>query len=66
MADTFTRVEDERRDGIHELHFEQLDGGHFVQQQAPRVAPPQIDLLQIPIESALGEQVLLRAQFLGL
>ena len=60
-----TRVENEGRDGVDELHFEQLDRRHLVQQQAPRVAPPPIDLLQIPIEPSLWEQVLLRAQLLG-
>ena len=56
------RVEDERRDGVDELHLEQLDG---------RTPPPagsarscdlaQIDLLQILIEPALGEQMALVA-----
>ena len=44
------------RDGVDELHFEQLDGRHLGQQQPPGVAPAQIDLLQILIEPAFGKQ----------
>ena len=36
-----------------------------MEQQAPRVAPAQIDLLQILIESSLGEKIVLRCEFLG-
>ena len=48
------RVEDERRDGVHELHFEQLDRRDFGQQQPPGVAPAQVDLLQVLVEPALA------------
>ena len=51
-----TRVEDERRDGVHELHLEQFDGRDLGQKQAPRVAIAQVDLLQILVEPALREQ----------
>ena len=52
-----TRVDDERRDGIDQLHFQQLDRRDLGQQQPPRIASAQIDLLQILIEPALGEKI---------
>ena len=51
------RVDDERRDRVHELHLEQLHRRHLGHQQPPGVAAAQIDLLQILIEPALGEQI---------
>jgi hypothetical protein len=36
-----------------------------VQQQAPRVPLAEIDLLQILVESTLGEQRVLRLEFVG-
>ena len=32
---------------LNQLHFQQLHRRHFVQQQAPRIAAAQIDLLQL-------------------
>ncbi len=58
------RVQDERRDGVHELRLEQLDRRHLVEQQAPRVALAQVDLLQVLVEPPLGEQVVARREIL--
>jgi hypothetical protein len=57
-------VEDERRHGVDQLHLEQLHGGHFGEQQPPRVAAAEIHLLQILIEAALGKEILLRRELL--
>ena len=51
------RVEDERRDRVDQLHLEQLDRRHLGQQQPPRVALAQIDLLQILIEPPFGKEL---------
>ena len=59
------RVEHERRDRVDQLHLKQFDRRNFVQQQAPRVAFAQVDLLQVGVEQAFGEQVRLCKQFLG-
>ena len=56
------RVEHERRDGVDELHLEQLDRRHLGEQQPPRVALAQVDLLQVLVEPALGEQVACAAE----
>ena len=48
------RVQDERRDGVHQLHLEQLDRRHLGQQQPPGVPLAQVDLLQILVEPALA------------
>ena len=53
------RVEDERRDGVDELRLEQLDRRHLGEQQAPRVALAQVDLLQVLVEPSLREEVAL-------
>ena len=53
------RVDDERRDGVDELHFEQLHRRDLVHQQAPGIAPAQVDLLQILIEPSLRKQIAL-------
>ena len=47
------RVQHERRDRVDELHLEQLDRRDLGEQQAPRVALAQVDLLQILVEPAL-------------
>ncbi len=57
-------VEDERRHRVDQLHFQQLHRRHFGQQQPPRIAVAQIELLQILIEPALRKQVLLIARSL--
>ena len=59
------RVENERRNRVDEVHFQQFDGRHFRQQQPPRVAFAQVDLLQIRIELPFRKQVLLSRQLLG-
>ncbi len=59
------RVEQERCDGVDQLHFEHLDGRHVGEQHPPRVPIAQIDLLQILIELAGGEEVSARDQLLG-
>ena len=51
------RVEDERRDGVDQLHLQQLDRRHFRHQQPPRVALAQVHLLQILIEPAFGKEM---------
>ena len=51
------RVDDERRDRVDQLHFQQLDRRHLGQQQPPGIAAAQIDLLQILIEPAFGKQI---------
>ena len=56
--------EDERGDGVYQLHFQQLDNGHLRQQQPPRIPSAQVDLLQVLIEAPLRKQILLRRQFL--
>ena len=43
--------------GVHELHLEHLDRRHIGEQHAPRVPVAEIDLLQILIELAGGEEV---------
>ena len=50
-------VEDERRDGVDQLHLQQFHRRHFRHQQPPGIALPQIHLLQILIEPALREQM---------
>ena len=52
-----TRVEDERRDRVDQLHFQQLHRRNFRQKQPPRIASAKIDLLQILIEPPLGEKI---------
>jgi hypothetical protein len=56
------RVQDERRDRVHELHLEELDRGHVGEQHAPRVAVAEVDLLQVLVEATLGEERLLRGR----
>ena len=52
------RVDDERRDRIDQLHFQQFHRRNFGQQQAPGIAAAQIHLLQILIEVAGRKQLL--------
>ena len=59
------RVEHERRDRVDELHLEQLHRRDLGEQQPPRVALAQVDLLQVLVEPALGEQVAAAASVLG-
>ena len=58
-------VEHEGRDGVDELHFQQLNGRHFGHEEAPRIPVAQIDLLQVLVEPAHGTQRLLGGEFLG-
>ena len=58
------RVQHERRDRVHELCLEQLDRRDLVEEQTPRVPLAQVDLLQVLVEPALGEQIL-RAEIVG-
>ena len=51
------RIDDERRDGVDELHLQQLDGRHVGEEQPPRVPSAQVDLLQILIEPPFGKQI---------
>ena len=53
------RVQDERRDRVDELRLEQLDRRDLVEQEPPRVPLAQVDLLEILVEAALGEEVAL-------
>ena len=50
-------VEDERGDGVDELGLEQLDGRHLGERQPPGVPAAQVDLLQVLVEPAAGEEV---------
>ena len=59
------RVDDERCDRVDQLHFQELHRRHFVQQQAPRVAAAQIDLLQVPIELSAREQIHVSRRVVG-
>ena len=59
------RVEQERRDRVDQLHLEHLDRRHVGEQHPPRVPVAQIDLLQILIELAGGEELGARLQLLG-
>ena len=59
------RVEHERRHGVDELRLEQLDRRHLGEQEPPRVPVAEIDLLQVLVELALGEQVPLIRRLLG-
>ena len=58
-------IDDERRDGIDQLHLQQFHRRHFRHQQPPRISSAQIDLLQILVEPAFGEQMLLAQNILG-
>ena len=58
-------VQHERRNGVDELHLQQLHRRHLGQQQAPRVPLAEIDLLQILVEASLREEVILRIEVLG-
>ena len=53
------RVQDERRDGVHELSLEQLDRRDLGQQEPPRVPLAKVDLLQVLVETALGKELAL-------
>ena len=57
------RIQNERRDGVDELHFQQFHGRHFGHEQPPGIALAQIHLLQILIELAFGKQTFLRGEF---
>ena len=59
------RVEHERGDGVHELRLEQLDRRDLGEQQPPRVALAKVDLLQVLVEPALGEEVALPNEVVG-
>ena len=59
------RVEQEGRDGVDELHLEELHRRHVRQQHAPGVALAQIDLLEILIEPAFRKQRRLRRHVVG-
>ena len=58
------RVQNERRNRVHQLHFQQFHGRHFRHGQPPRIALAQIHLLQILVKLALREERLLRREFL--
>ena len=53
-------VQHERRDRVDQLGLEELDGRYLGEHQPPRVPVAQVDLLQVLVETALGEQVVLR------
>ena len=57
-------VEDERRHRVDELRLEEFDGRHLGEQEPPRVAVAQVDLLQILVEVPLGEQMSLAGDLL--
>ena len=59
------RVDDERRDGVDQLHLQQLHRRHLGQQQPPRVAAAQVHLLQVLVELPLREEVALRLALVG-
>ncbi len=50
------RVQDVRRDGVDQLHFEQLRRFDFVHPQPPAVHLPQVDLLTILVVAMRGKQ----------
>ena len=50
------RVDDERRNGVHKLHFKELHAGYLGQQESPRIPVTQVHLLQILIELALRKE----------
>ena len=52
-----TGVQHERCDGVHQLRFKKFNRRHFVEQQPPRIAVPQVHLLEVGIETSLGEQM---------
>ena len=58
------RVDEERCDGIHQLHFEQFDTRHFIHLQPPAVAFTQIHLLHVLIQPTDREERLLRVVLL--
>jgi inhibitor of KinA sporulation pathway (predicted exonuclease) len=58
-------VEHERRDGVHEVHLEELGGRHLRERHAPAVEVAHVDLLQILIEAALRIECLAALQVLG-
>ena len=60
------RVDDERSYGIDQLHLQHFNRRHLRQQQPPRVSSPQIDLLQILIQTTLREQMFLPQQIFRL
>ena len=62
---TRTAATDYEADGIHEMHFEQLDRRYFGHREPPGIALAQIDLLQVLIESPFGEEILLRRELVG-
>ena len=51
------RVEDERRDGVDELRLEQLDRRTSASSSRQELRVAQVDLLQVLVEPALGEEV---------
>ena len=53
-----TRVDQERCNRVHQLHFQKLHTRHFIEQQAPRIPLAQIDLLQVLIELARREKLM--------
>lgn len=58
-------IDEERGDGIDQLDFEEFDGRHLGQGQAPGIASTEIDLLEVAVELAGGEQFGLAFPFLG-
>ena len=59
------RVEQERGDRVDELRLEQLDRRDLREQEPPRVPLAQIDLLEIGVERAGGEEPVAAGQILG-
>ena len=64
MSGLRPRVDNERRDGIDELHLQQFHRGHLGHEQPPGITLAQINLLQILVQFALGKQIFLRRQFI--
>src|SRR5665213_1157582 len=59
-----TRIQEEGRDGVDDLHLEHLHGRHVCQQHPPRVRAAQIDLLKVRVQLARRKQIRTQKQFL--
>lgn len=56
-------VEDERGDGVDEVDFEEFDGWDIGECHSPGVRFPEVDLLEVLVELAFGEEVALGCEF---
>lgn len=56
-------VEDEWGDGVDQMHLKEFDGRDFRHEETPGVAATEVDLLEILIEAAGGEEMILGGEF---